>query len=126
MMVARGKILLVEDYGPLLKAVGDILEMEGFSVFFAADGAAGLRAVEEVHPDLIVTDILMPEMDGYALYEAVRARPDWARIPFVFLTCKADEKDLQKAEALGVDGYITKPFEPGELVGIIRAKLASA
>ena len=123
--MVRDKILLVEDYGPLLRAVGDILEMEGFSVFLAADGAAGLRAVQEIHPDLVVTDILMPEMDGYAFYKAVRARPDWARIPFVFLTCKADEKDLQKAEALGVEGYITKPFEPRELVDIIRAKLAS-
>jgi CheY-like chemotaxis protein len=123
--VSKGKILLVEDHEPLLRAVRDILEMEGFSVFFAADGVAGLRAVEEVHPDLIVADILMPEMDGYAFYEAVRARPDWAHIPFIFLTSKADKKDLRKAEALGVEGYITKPFEPGELVDTIRAKLAS-
>lgn len=123
--MGRGKILVVEDHEPLLLAVGDILEMEGFSAFFAADGVAGLRAVEEIHPDLIVADIVMPEMDGYAFYEAVRARPDWARIPFVFLTCKADKEDLQKAEALGVEGYITKPFEPSELVDTIRAKLAS-
>lgn len=124
--MSRGNILLVEDYEPLLRAVRDVLEMEGYSVFHAADGAAGLQAIEEVRPDLIVADILMPEMDGYAFYEAVRARSDWAGIPFIFLTCKAAEEDLLKAEALGVEGYVTKPFEPGELTDIIRARLASA
>lgn len=116
-------ILVVEDYGPLLSAVRDVLELEGYAVLVATDGVEALRVIDAVRPDLIVADILMPKMDGYDLYEAIRARPEWASIPFIFLTYKAEKEDVLKAEALGVEGYITKPFELDELKDAVRVRL---
>lgn len=82
--------------------------------------------MEHACPELIVADIMMPEMDGYAFYEAVRARSEWARIPFVFVTAKTAEEDFLRAKMLGVDRYIIKPFHVSYLLRDIRALLARA
>lgn len=116
-------ILVVDDRGSLLAAVREILELEGYNVLIALDGTQALQVMEEVRPDLIVADILMPRMDGYAFYETIRARPEWASIPFIFLTAKATKDDVFKGEELGAEGYITKPFDPNVLLEAIRAQL---
>ncbi|HIQ00699.1 MAG TPA: response regulator [Anaerolineales bacterium] len=121
--MARECILIVEDYVPLLVALREILEGEGYTVHTAADGVQALEALEEVLPDLIVADVMMPHMDGYGLYEAVRAHPDWASIPFIFLTAKAEQEDVLRGKGLGAEDYITKPFDPRELVRMISACL---
>jgi signal transduction histidine kinase len=82
--------------------------------------------MEQVCPDLIVADVMMPRMDGYALYGAVRARPEWVAIPFIFLTAKAEREDVLKGKALGAEDYITKPFDPEELIVAVRARLGRA
>ncbi len=119
-------ILVAEDHEPLLNAIRSILETEGYAVLAAADGRQALEIMEQERPDLILADIMMPQMDGYALYDAVRARSEWASIPFVFLTAKAERKDILAGKSLGVEDYLTKPFDPEMLVVTVRARLERA
>jgi len=120
-LMSEQRILVVEDHKPLLAGIRDILEAEGYTVFTALDGVEALQVMEQVCFDLIIVDIMMPVMDGYVLYETVRARPEWATIPVIFLTSQAESKDLLKGQELGVEGYITKPFDPQKLLETIRA-----
>ncbi len=120
----KPRILVAEDHKPMQNAIRTILEEEGFEVLTADDGEEALRAMETFRPDLILADIMMPRMDGYALYEAVRARQEWVTIPFIFLTAKAEREDVLKGKAMGAEDYITKPFDPQELVVAIRSRLA--
>lgn len=117
----RPCILIVDDHRSLLAGICDVLEMEGYTVFAAADGVQALQMMEkEVCPDLIVSDIAMPGMDGYALLEAVHARPEWMLIPFIFLTAETGRENMLKAKELGAKDYITKPFSPRELIKVVR------
>ncbi len=116
-------ILVAEDHEPLLQAIRGVLEAEGWTVLTATNGEEALRLMEETRPDLILADIMMPRMDGYALYEAVRARPDWATIPFIFLTARAGQEDIQRGRQMGVTAYVVKPFEPHELIDLVRTYL---
>ncbi|MFQ6101556.1 MAG: response regulator [Anaerolineae bacterium] len=120
------RILVVEDHESLLTAIQDILEEEGYAVLTATDGLQALQRMEESRPDLIVADIMMPRMDGLALYKEIRARPEWVPIPFIFLTAKAERADVLKGKELGAEDYLTKPFDPQELVVAIRARLGRA
>ncbi len=120
------RILVVEDHKPLLMAIQCILEEEGYTVLTATDGLEALQVMERVCPDVIVADIMMPRMDGYALYEAVRARPEWVPIPFIFLTARAEKEDVLKGKELGAEDYIVKPLDPQELLVAIRARLRRA
>jgi len=119
-------ILVAEDHEPLLAGIRDVLETEGYTVLTATDGSEALQEMEQARPDLILIDIMMPVMDGYALYKTVRARPEWATIPVVFLTSKAEDEDRLKGKALGVEGYITKPFDPDTLLATVRTLLERA
>ena len=122
--MSKQRILVVDDDSALLAGVRCILETEGYTVFTAADGMQALQVMEkEVCPDLIVSDIMMPRMDGYAFLEAVRTHPKWTCIPFVFLTAKTEDKDVLKAKNLKAEGFIAKPFAPQELVTTVRTWL---
>jgi len=120
------RILAVEDHEVLLTAIQDILETEGYTVVTAADGLEALQLMEETPPDLVVADIMMPRMDGHDLYREIRARPEWVRIPFIFLTAKAEQEDILKGKEMGAEDYLTKPFDPQELVVAVRARLKRA
>lgn len=122
----KRRILIVEDHKLLLQAIQDLLEGEGYEVTVASDGIEALEKMDEQTPDLIVSDIMMPEMDGYTLYETVRANTSWTRIPFIFLTARGERGDIIKGKALGVEDYITKPFDTEELVVAIQARLQRA
>ena len=122
----KRRILVVEDHKLLLQAIRDLLEGEGYAVAIASDGVEALEKMQEQTPDLIVSDIMMPEMDGYTLYETVRANNSWTRIPFIFLTARGERGDIIKGKALGVEDYITKPFDTEELVVAIQARLQRA
>ncbi len=124
--MGRQRILAVEDHETLLAGIREVLEAAGYAVSTATDGVQALQAMEEVCPDLIVADIMMPRMDGYAFYEAVRARPEWVPIPFIFLTAKAEKEDVLKGKGLGAEDYITKPFESQELLVAARTRLGRA
>ncbi len=124
--MARHRILIVEDHERLLRALQSVLETEGYQVFTALDGVEALEVMEQVRPDLVVVDIMMPRMDGYALYDTIRSRPEWVPIPIIFLTAKAEREDVLKGKGLGAEDYITKPFETEELLVTIRARLERA
>lgn len=119
-------VLVVEDQYLLLMAIRDVLEMEGYAVMLAGDGIDALAVMERVAPDLIVADISMPRMDGYRFFEAVHTRPDWASIPFVFLTARAEREDRMKGRAMGAEDYLVKPFDPQELLVVVSSRIMRA
>ena len=116
-------ILVVEDDSALLDGLRDILELSGFRVLTARNGLEGLAVLQTQLPDLIVSDINMPRMDGYQFYSQVRARPEWVSLPFIFLTAKSEKADVRRGKMLGADDYITKPFEEADLIVAVQAKL---
>ena len=122
----RKQILAVEDHDLLLDAVRRILEAEGYEVLTASDGIEALEKLQTSTPDLIVADISMPRMDGYTFYQKVRENPAWVAIPFVFLTARAEREDRLRGKALGAEDYLTKPFDPQELIVVVRARIGRA
>jgi CheY-like chemotaxis protein len=122
-MTDRKRILVVEDHEPMLGAIKSMLEMKGYAVWTAVNGLDALQVMEEMKPDLLIVDILMPEMNGYAFYQEVQKRPEWRSTPFILLTSMAQREDIQRGRELGVNSYITKPFDPEELLGAVRAGL---
>lgn len=116
-------ILLVEDSDVLRKGLKSLLEQEDYSVITGGNGKEALEQLRSVTPDLILADILMPEMDGYALFEAVRSRPEWISIPFIFLTARRERKNILAGKRLGAEDYLLKPISPDDLLTAIRARL---
>jgi two-component system sensor histidine kinase/response regulator len=117
-------ILVVEDDVALLEGVRDMLELAGYRVLTACHGQEALQVLEtHPQPDLIISDIMMPRMNGYAFYEAVRARPEWVAIPFIFLTALGEKSDVRLGKQLGADDYIVKPFDEEDLLVAVNAKL---
>lgn len=113
------RLLVVDDDSGLLRAVAETLRAEGYEVATARRGAEALVRVVEVLPDLIVSDIRMPGMDGYDLVRNLRSAPRTRLIPIIFLTAKDETADRIAGFRSGVDAYLTKPFEPEELLAII-------
>ena len=109
------KILLVEDNEEILESTAELLELKGFSVQVARNGEEGMHKALKNPPDLVISDIMMPKMDGYALLETLRSEPDTAMIPFIFLTAKAQKKDILLGAVSGADRYLTKPFSMADL-----------
>ena len=118
------KLLVVDDDPSLLLAVSETLRAEGYEVVTARRGADALVRVAEALPDLIISDIRMPGMDGYALVRNLRSAPRTRLVPVVFLTAKDETADRIAGFRTGVDAYRTKPFEPDELVAVIRSILS--
>ena len=116
-------ILVVEDDLALLEGVAELLKLSDYRVLMATNGQEALDLLDEQRPDLIVSDIMMPEMDGYAFHKAVRQRPEMFTIPFIFLTARGEKRDIRKGKASGVDDYITKPFDDEDLLVAVESKL---
>ncbi|MFH0801364.1 MAG: response regulator [bacterium] len=116
-------ILLVEDDLTLRRSIGFFLEVEGFLVLEAGNGREALEVIGHSPPDLIVTDIMMPEMDGVQFYLTLKEDPASREIPVIALTVKNALQDHQYASYLGMDEYLNKPFDPQELMGKIRKLL---
>jgi two-component system sensor histidine kinase/response regulator len=119
-------ILVVEDEQAILEIITFFLEDEGYQVLQALNGEAALVLLEEAKPGLIISDIRMPGMDGFALCEEVRANPDFGQLPFIFLTGRDERADVRRGMGLGADDYLTKPFEPEELLSAVQVRLARA
>src|SRR5687767_109583 len=117
------KILVVEDTKSVREEIVTILQFENFDVIEAENGAVGLTLAKKALPDLIVCDVLMPELDGFGLLAKLRDETITATIPFIFLTAKAAKEDWRGGMELGADDYIIKPFTPEELVNAIRTRL---
>ena len=119
-------ILLIEDDTTLRENTAELLELSNFRVLTAPNGRIGINKVNEHLPDLIVCDILMPEIDGYGVLESVSKNPNTSHIPFIFLSAKTEHKEVRKGMNLGADDYISKPFEEEELISAIQSRLAKA
>ena len=116
-------ILVIEDEPQIRANIQEVLELGHFSVITAERGQTGLKLAEEVQPDLIICDIMMPGMDGYAVLNALRQQPAIAQIPLIFLTARSDRTDIRRGMELGADDYLSKPFEPTELLHAVAARL---
>ncbi len=117
-------ILVIEDETAIRENLTDLLEAEGYEVVSAANGRLGVQQARQHLPDLILCDILMPELDGYGVYRELRQDPVTAIIPFVFLTAKANQADIRAGMTLGADDYLTKPFTREEVLQAIATRLA--
>lgn len=117
------RLLVVDDDPGLLLAVSETLRAEGYDVKTARRGAEALIQVAQSLPDLIISDIRMPGMDGYQLVKNLRSNPRTRLVPIVFLSAKDETADRIQSFRTGVDAYITKPFEPEELAAIVAAIL---
>lgn len=117
------KILIIEDAKELREDVVEMLALEGYKAYGAEDGLAGVKLAKQEHPDLIVCDIMMPQLDGYGVLEQLRADPKTATIPFIFLTAKAERVSMRQGMILGADDYVTKPFMVSELLESIQTQL---
>jgi DNA-binding NarL/FixJ family response regulator len=120
------KLLLVDDDPNLVLLVKDYLELRGYEVITAGHGRDALRLLEKTLPNLIICDVMMPEMDGYAFVKYVRDNPRTNCIPVLFLSAKGQIQDRVTGLSTGADVYMVKPFEPDELVAQIEASLKQA
>lgn len=116
-------ILVVDDEAALRGLLRELLEGAGYHVLTAGDGLEGLAQLERVTPHLVLSDIRMPRMDGYQFHEAVRARPQWVHVPFIFLSALGGEADVRAGKRLGADDYIVKPVREEDLLVAVRARL---
>ena len=120
-------ILVVDDHEEIQFYTEQILEDAGYRVLVASDGIEALEVLSSSESvALILADIAMPRMNGYQLYEEIIQNPDWVAIPFVFLTARAMDSDIRFGKELGVDDYMTKPFNPDDLVAVVRGRLRRA
>jgi DNA-binding response OmpR family regulator len=120
---AGKKILVVEDEADILHLVTLYLEKEGFRLYTAGTGVQALKLVKEERPDLIILDLMLPELDGLEVCKKIRMNADTAMIPILMLTAKAEESDTVIGLELGADDYVTKPFSPKALVARVKALL---
>jgi len=116
-------ILVVEDDIAMRDGICEILELAGYTASVASNGKEALELLEKVTPELIVSDIMMPEMDGYHFYGHVREDDRWLTVPFIFLTARGEKADVLRGKSMGVDDYLIKPFEPEELLVAVESKL---
>jgi DNA-binding response OmpR family regulator len=112
----RIRVLVIDDDPVILKLLEVNFEMEGFAVLTAVDGQGGLEAARAEHPDVVVSDVMMPRMNGLELAAALKAGDDTSAIPVLLLSAKAQVSDVRDGLASGADDYVTKPFEPLDLV----------
>jgi CheY-like chemotaxis protein len=115
-----GRVLVVDDDDVIRQLISVNLELEGFEVSTAVDGQDCLEKVKDVRPDVVTLDIMMPRLDGWEAASRLRADPDTADIKVVLLSARAQEADLERGSRIGVDAYLTKPFDPDELIEIVR------
>ncbi len=117
------RILLVEDEPENRLLLRIILNTEGYVVREAEDGPQAFQALAEEKPDLILLDVMMPGMNGWAVYERLKADVETRAIPVIMLTALAQRTDVERAVNLGVEGYVTKPFEPADLLHLMEKAL---
>lgn len=120
------KILLIEDNVDILENTAEILELAGYEVGTAENGMRGVEKAKAESFDLIICDIMMPELDGYGVLHILSKDPKTSRVPFIFLTAKSETVDFRKGMSLGADDYLTKPFEKTDLLDAIEMRLAKS
>lgn len=117
------KIMVVEDDPEMRVNISELLALAGYEVIGACNGKDALGQMRDIHPDLVLCDIMMPELDGFGLLRAMQNIPELAGIPFIFLTARSEKDDFRRGMDLGADDYLTKPFQGDELLRVIDARL---
>ncbi len=125
MSAHRNRVLVVDDDAVIRQLISVNLELEGFEVFTAEDGRDALEKVREVDPAVITLDIMMPRLDGWETVARLRSSPETADVKVLILSARAQEADVRRGAGVGADAYLTKPFDPDELVSQVR-RLADA
>src|SRR6476659_9358788 len=115
--MSQRTILIIDDHDEIRENIAEILALGGYKTFTAENGKKGVEAALKQKPDLIVCDIMMPELDGYGVLHLLRKNPATESTPFIFLTAKTERSDFRKGMEMGADDYITKPFDDSELLG---------
>lgn len=118
------KIVVIEDHSDVRENIVEMLELAGYNVFPAANGKDGIELIIDKKPDLVLCDIMMPEMDGHTVLYLMNKNPNTESIPFIFLTARADKTDIREGMNKGADDYITKPFTEIELLQAVETRLA--
>jgi len=113
-------ILAVDDEPNIVRLIQVNLERKGYEVGTASNGAKALAMIKQRRPELLISDVMMPEMDGFALLAALRRDPEYADLPIIMLTAKAQEQDVVTGYSWGADMYLTKPFNPQELLLFVQ------
>lgn len=116
----KAKVLVVDDEPNILMSLEFLMRKSGYEVFIARNGAEALQLVHEQRPQVLVLDIMMPEVDGYEVCQAIKTNPALQQIRVIFLSAKSKESDIEKGYAAGADLYLTKPFSTKELVQHIQ------
>lgn len=119
-MAGAHRVLVVDDDDVIRQLITVNLELEGFDVVTAVDGQDALDKVKGAGVSVVTLDVMMPRVDGWEAASRLRSDPDTAHIKVVLLSARAQEADLQRGEKIGVDAYLTKPFDPDELIDIVR------
>ena len=119
------RVLVVDDEPNIVMSLRFLMEREGLEVEVAPTGEAALQALERAPADLVLLDVMMPEIDGFEVCQRIRANPAWAKTPVIMLTAKGRDVERDKGRALGADDYITKPFSTRELVARIKQMLGA-
>lgn len=120
MSSSLGRVLVVDDDDVIRQLITVNLELEGFEVATAVDGEDCLVKVVEFEPAVVTLDIMMPKLDGWEAASRLRSDPRTAGVKVVLLSARAQEADLQRGDRIGVDAYLTKPFDPDELIATVR------
>ncbi|MEL6822420.1 MAG: response regulator, partial [Calditrichota bacterium] len=123
MNLRESLILIVDDIPRNIQLLGNILSQEGFQVAVANRGKQALAIIEKRKPDLILLDVMMPEMNGYEVCTTLKNSPETAHIPIIFLTAKNDVEDKLRGFASGGADFVTKPFEPAEVIARVETQL---
>ncbi|HEX2534542.1 MAG TPA: response regulator [Chitinophagaceae bacterium] len=119
-------ILVIDDNNDIRENTAEILELAGYKVITAENGRRGVEAATREKPDVIVCDIMMPELDGYGVLHLLRKNAEMQNVPFIFLTAKTERGDFRKGMEMGADDYITKPFDDIELLNAVEIRLKKA
>lgn len=122
----KKKILIIEDQPTMRRNVALMLQLEGYETCTAENGRLGLEVARRERPDLVLCDVMMPEMDGYGVVEALREDETFANTPFIFLTARADRQDVRVGMNLGADDYLTKPVVRDDLLAAVQTRLTRA
>jgi CheY-like chemotaxis protein len=125
-MAGAGRVLVVDDDDVIRQLITVNLELEGFDVVTAVDGQDALDKVKQAQPQVITLDVMMPRLDGWEAAARLRGDPETAHIKVILLSARAQEADLQRGERIGVDAYLTKPFDPDELIDLVRRLMDDA
>jgi DNA-binding response OmpR family regulator len=120
------KILVIEDNAGIRETIAEILELANYKVFTAEDGKIGIEIALQEKPDLILCDVMMPQLDGFGVLHLIHKNPAIRNTPFIFMSARAEREEMRKGMALGADDYITKPFEKTELLQAIECRLKRA